>query len=63
MKCFSCSRKVKELSCNQCRCQEFFCSSCLPFFQHNCSYDYKKDKKEKLSNENVLVVPKKVVRI
>lgn len=63
MKCFSCSRKINDLSFNQCKCQEFFCSNCLPFFNHNCTYDYKKDKKEKLSVENVVVVRQKVDHI
>ena len=63
MKCPICSRKIKNFAFNKCKCDEFFCNECLPFFKHNCKYDYKKAKKEKLSIENVVVIPNKVLQI
>lgn len=63
MKCQTCSKKIKNFTFNQCKCNGFFCNDCLPFFKHNCTYDYKKDRKQHLTLENVLVVPEKVVQI
>jgi len=63
MKCQTCYRKIKNFTCNQCKCDGFFCTDCLPFFKHGCSYDYKKDKKEKLTVENVLVASDKIIHI
>lgn len=63
MKCNACSKKIKNFTFNQCKCNLFFCNNCLPFFKHACSYDYKKDKKEKLALENVLIVPDKIMQI
>ena len=63
MKCQTCSKKIKNFTFNQCKCNGFFCNDCLPFFKHNCTYDYKKDRKQQLTLENVLVVPEKVIQI
>ena len=61
--CFECSKKVPKFIFNQCKCENYFCNNCLPFFKHNCSYDYKQDKKDKLRSENIIVVNDKVVKI
>lgn len=63
MKCQICSRKIKNFIYNQCKCNGFFCNECLPFFKHNCSYDYKKEKKEQLAVENIQIISEKIVHI
>ena len=65
MKCSKCSKKIKNsiINVNQCKCERHFCNDCLPYFNHNCSYDYRKSKKEILKVENEVIMPEKVVHI
>ena len=65
MKCEKCSKKIKNsiINVNQCKCEKHYCTECLPYFNHNCSFDYKKTKKEILKVENEPVIAQKIVQI
>ena len=43
-KCEKCSKK--SLVINQCKCQKYLCLDCSPYYNHNCNYNWQKDKKE-----------------
>ena len=63
MKCFKCSKKVRKFDFNQCKCEKNFCNDCRPYYNHNCSYNYKNDKKEILTEQNPVVIKPQVVQI
>jgi predicted nucleic acid binding AN1-type Zn finger protein len=53
-------RKIRCLVCNKnlkmmiftCKCNGNFCQSHLSPHSHNCSFDYKKEKKEQIEKNN-----------
>ena len=61
MKCEHC--KKKKLFQLDCKCEKKFCMECLPFYVHNCSFDYKKKNKEQLEKINIVVSASKVCNI
>ena len=50
-KCYHCNKKV-GLIVLKCKCGHIFCQSHLNAHSHNCTYDYKKEKKESLEKNN-----------
>lgn len=60
-RCFFC--KKKHLMTNECKCKNIFCLTCLPYYIHNCSYDYKKEKQKILQEDNVKIEASKVDKI
>ena len=50
-KCYHCKKKV-GLIILKCKCGHIFCQSHLNAHSHNCTYDYKKEKKESLEKNN-----------
>lgn len=50
-KCYKCGTKKKSYSILKCRCGLDFCLKHLVCKDHDCQFDYIKDKKEKLENE------------
>lgn len=60
VRCFKCKKKI-ILGCEQlCKCSNTFCLNCLPSFEHNCSFDYKEEKKKILSEQNIKIQKSKV---
>ena len=51
IKCHHCNKKV-GLIVIKCKCGHIFCQSHLNAHSHNCTYDYKKEKKESLEKNN-----------
>jgi AN1-type zinc finger protein 5/6 len=51
IKCHYCNKKV-GLIVIKCKCGHIFCQSHLNAHSHNCTYDYKKEKKESLEKNN-----------
>jgi len=49
-KCDKCSKKSTVIS--QCKCQKYLCLNCAPYYQHDCKYNWKQDKKENLIDSN-----------
>jgi hypothetical protein len=60
-KCHHC--KKKTLYENVCKCKNTFCMNCLSSFVHNCSYDYKEEKKKQLGEDNPKILAQKIVVI
>lgn len=58
MKCFHCKKK-KGIQFD-CKCGSKFCLNCLPYYIHNCSFNYKDKNKEELKKNNIEVVSAKV---
>ena len=53
MKCCQCRKKTSlEFDC---KCSKKFCLNCLPWYNHNCTFDYKKNQAGNLT-KTVLVV-------
>lgn len=61
MRCQLC--KKKTIFDHECKCLKKFCLNCLPYFVHNCSYDYKKNRQESLTEENEKIIAVKVSTI
>jgi hypothetical protein len=60
-RCANCSKKT--LYFEKCKCNNEYCLNCLGFFNHNCTFDWKKDKKEYLTNKNPKIIAMKVENI
>ena len=61
LKCYHCNKKV-GLIILKCKCGHIFCPSHLNAHSHNCTYDYKKEKKESLEKNNPKIV-RKIIKI
>jgi len=56
-----CSRCLKKkLFTEQCKCENNFCLDCLPYFNHNCTYDWIKNNQERLNKSNPKIESVKV---
>jgi len=58
MRCVNC--KKKTLIEYTCKCNTNFCLNCLPYYIHNCTYDYKNNKQNDLTKSNPKLIPVKV---
>ena len=48
-----CSRCLKKkLFIEKCKCENNFCLDCLPYFNHNCDYDWVKNNQDRLNKSN-----------
>ena len=62
-KCFHCNMKLGIVNFT-CKCTtKRFCSKCRLPENHNCTYDFKQESKEKLTEKLVKVEFKKVISI
>lgn len=57
-RCYLC--KKKRIPIEKCKCNSIFCLECLPFFKHNCSFDWKKENKLILERLNPKIIAIKV---
>ena len=60
-KCCKCRRK--KLIVEKCKCDFEYCLDCLPFFNHNCIFDWKKENQNNLLKLNPKIEAIKVVDI
>ena len=60
-RCFKCQKKT--LVINNCKCDNNYCLNCLPYYNHNCNYNWKKDKKDILQNSNPVISFSKIQTI
>ena len=64
MKCYICKRKLnytEELT-NKCKCGNHYCKKHLFFTDHECTFDYIIDYKEKATS-NIIDLTNKVIKI
>lgn len=61
MRCYKCHKK--SIFDYKCKCEHSFCISCISSFVHNCSFDYKNEKRKMLEEQNIKIVSEKVIRI
>ncbi|KAI4293039.1 AN1-type zinc finger protein 5/6 [Pancytospora philotis] len=59
-KCSFCDKKLKFTSAFMCRCENFYCNRHRFFDQHNCTFDYKTEARNKLKQDNPKVVARKL---
>jgi hypothetical protein len=57
-KCFQCKKKSNFNF--DCKCKNLFCLNCLPFYQHNCVFNFKDEKQNILKKENEKIMKDKV---
>ena len=50
-KCYQCNAKLK-LIVFTCKCNHIFCQKHLGAHSHNCTYDYKNEKKKQIEENN-----------
>ena len=63
-RCDKCNCVFKKFAIiNECKCKKFFCFNCVRYDIHGCSYDWKKEKKEHLTESNPLVNFQKIENI
>lgn len=61
MRCSKCNKRI--IMNYECKCKQNFCLNCLPFYTHNCTYDYKKEKKDMLQENNPKIIAIKVANL
>jgi hypothetical protein len=62
-RCFKCKKKLPIYFDNKCKCENEFCSNCLPSFSHDCTFDFKKHNRQILAEQNQVVKADKVLKI
>ena len=60
-KCYMCRKKT--LISTTCKCKNNYCFECLPYFNHNCKYNWITDKQNDLTKENPQIIRKKIETI
>lgn len=58
MRCVFC--KKKKLIQFDCKCGSKYCLNCLPFYVHNCTFNYKENNKGELKKNNEEIISPKV---
>ena len=61
MRCELC--KKKNLYEYECKCLKKLCLTCLPYYIHNCSYDYRKKHKNNLFETNPKIIATKITEV
>jgi predicted nucleic acid binding AN1-type Zn finger protein len=63
-KCYSCNKKLDIVECltNKCKCDNYFCSKHLFYVDHECTFNYVIDYKEKATS-NIIDLTCKVIKI
>lgn len=62
-RCKICKKRLNAFTEFTCKCKELFCAAHRLAAEHNCSYDYRKEHKEKLEKIYRRLTPKKIVKI
>lgn len=59
-----CSRcHKKKLFTDLCKCQNYFCRDCSPYYIHNCSFDWRKRNQDMIKLKNPQITGIKVDNI
>ena len=53
-KCWFCNKKIGIFN-YECKCNYVFCQKHRLSFDHNCSFDFKKEAQNKIKNENPII--------
>ena len=61
MRCLNCKKKTNFQT--ECKCLKKFCLNCLPYYAHECTYDYKTEKKTILVDNNPKIEAEKIIVI
>ena len=59
-RCDQCLKKDLLFSC---KCHKNFCLSHLPWYEHSCSYNFKEERKQNLSENNPKIIDSKIDNI
>ena len=63
-KCKKCKKcKKKKLIITKCRCDNEYCLAHICAENHNCTFEFKQNGREKLKQENPKISPAKVLLI
>lgn len=62
IRCKVCRRKI-TMTYIECRCGEKFCGNHRYADEHDCPYDYKQDRSDKIRKENPIIVKEKLEKI
>ena len=57
-RCKFCNKKIKSVLPIKCKCEEYYCG--LHKIEHNCSFDYRKEHKERLKINNPQIIAEKI---
>ena len=49
-RCSKCLKK--KLFIQKCKCENFYCIECSPYFNHNCTYNWIKNNQDRLNKLN-----------
>jgi hypothetical protein len=60
MRCQTCSRKVSEMNYFECKCIGVYCARHRLPFDHECTYDWKEEKKIHIRKDNPVTRKRKV---
>ena len=61
-RCNHCKKRIKMLVMT-CKCKGVFCLKCYNQVKHNCTFDYRKQAKELISQSNPIVKFSKLEKI
>ena len=61
-KCFFCKKGKKKILM-ECKCSNLFCINHLLPENHNCTFDFKKEGKEQIKNNNPKIINEKIIKI
>jgi AN1-like Zinc finger len=59
--CAKCRRKT--MMTIKCKCEKTFCFECRYPEDHECSFDFRADQKEKLRRDNPVVISEKLEKL
>lgn len=60
-RCKNCYQK--SLMIEKCKCGNNLCLDCLPNFNHQCTFDWKAEKKLQIETQNPVIVAQKVEQL
>ena len=61
-KCYKCNKNISLMGF-KCKCDKYFCIKHRYSDKHNCEYDYKKNHKNKILEENPVIKKMKIENI
>ena len=58
--CFLCKKKIKSIYPMPCKCNNYYCKKHKFMTDHDCSFDYVQEHKDKLEKASIKVIPQKI---
>ena len=62
IRCGVCRKKI-NLTYIECRCGQKYCARHICAYDHDCTYDHKKDQQDKIRKNNPVIIKEKFERI